>query len=263
MAKLDRHPQQCRLVVVWLLTCSDIGQWWLTLESIGLNKDVSHPRGLSYLLATWIFCSGFLSSSNRISFSSLENPTEEVFQLTYWVHFCQKILFHQIYVVVVFFWQEIISSEVPWPASALIVHLLRCEAHQELSKSALCYKSCSPGWFVKSSSRMLRSLRDPLDICQEVLPCRLTGGVGGALWNGCRGADGNVCSCTPSHRLCFLPSDSASEQSACKEIELLLLFSSAISAGDQTALLQQVILCLSLLSVFPDNKITHKWETCH
>lgn len=53
-----------------------------------------------------------------------------------------------------------------------------------------------------------------------------------------------------------------SKQSACKETGFLLLFSSAIGAGDQRALLQQVILCLSLLSVFPDSKITFKGGTC-
>lgn len=49
-----------------------------------------------------------------------------------------------------------------------------------------------------------------------------------------------------------------SKQSACKEAGFLLLFSSPISAGDQRAFLQQLILSLSLLSVFPDSKITSK-----
>lgn len=49
-----------------------------------------------------------------------------------------------------------------------------------------------------------------------------------------------------------------SRQSACGEIGFLLLCSSAIGTGDQRALLQQVVLPLSLLPVFPDSKITFK-----
>lgn len=49
-----------------------------------------------------------------------------------------------------------------------------------------------------------------------------------------------------------------SKQIACKEVGFLLLFSSAVGAGDQRAFLQQVILCLSLCSVLPHTRITFK-----
>lgn len=59
---------------------------------------------------------------------------------------------------------------------------------------------------------------------------------------------------------CFLTEPD--KQSACRETAFLLLVSSASGAGDQRALLQHIILHLSLLSFFLESKITFKCETC-
>lgn len=59
---------------------------------------------------------------------------------------------------------------------------------------------------------------------------------------------------------CFLTEPN--KQSACRESGFLLLVSSAMGAGDQRALLQHIILHLSLLSLFLESKIIFKCETC-
>jgi len=66
-----------------------------------------------------------------------------------------------------------------------------------------------------------------------------------------------TCARVPPHAgsaSCYRPVPS--KPSACKELGFLLLFSSAVGAGDQRALLQLAVLSLSLLSVFPDSKTT-------
>lgn len=72
-----------------------------------------------------------------------------------------------------------------------------------------------------------------------------------------------TCAHVPLHAgsaSCFLPEPD--KQSACRETGFLLLVSSAVGAGDQRALLQPIILHLSLLSFFLESKITFKCETC-
>lgn len=72
-----------------------------------------------------------------------------------------------------------------------------------------------------------------------------------------------TCAHVPLHAgsvSCFLTEPN--KPSACIETVFLLLDSSAIGAGDQRALLQHIILHLSLLSFFLESKITFKCETC-
>lgn len=72
-----------------------------------------------------------------------------------------------------------------------------------------------------------------------------------------------TCAHVPLHAgsvSCFLTEPN--KPSACIETGFLLLDSSAIGAGDQRALLQHIILHLSLLSFFLESKITFKCETC-
>lgn len=59
---------------------------------------------------------------------------------------------------------------------------------------------------------------------------------------------------------CFLTEPN--RQKACRETGFLLLVAPAMGAGDQRALLQHIILYLSLLSFFLESKITLKCETC-
>lgn len=257
MAEFDRALCQCRLVVVWSLTCSVIGQCCPTWEGMGLNKNISYPRGLGYFPGTGIFCSGFPSPS--IVFSSLENSTPEVFQLTFHHNpyasaesfrftkslFCFPARNH-------FIRNPLTSSS--WDCSAL-----RSGAHRELNKSALRCPELQP-W--ASFLRAAAGCCGPCGILWTSVRkhCHVTlRGVWGEPSEMVEGELMAVCAPVPLHAssaFCYLTVPS--EQSACGEIGFLLLCSSAIGTGDQTALLQQVVLSLSLLSVFPDSKITFK-----
>lgn len=105
---------------------------------------------------------------------------------------------------------------------------------------------------------MLWSLRDPLDICQEVLQCHVRGGAQGEPFEIVEVELMAVCAHGASpRRLCFLRG--GAKHTKCSQRGWILaahLF--GIGAGDQGALLQQAIPCLSLLSGFSGSKITLK-----
>lgn len=197
-----------------MLRLGQCGQMWT-----GWNKDISCPKGLSYFLVAWIFCSGFLSPS---MISSLDKPALEGFQLMFhpnqyvsakrfcftrsinlFLFFPGKKSFHRRWSCSENLW---LFSSKTWgtPKAEEICPLLSWDA--------------ALGWFLRSGSRMLWPLRDPLDICQEVLPCHVTEG---ALWNDGRGADGKVRSCASPRWLCFLLSDSA-KQAECLQRDWIL-----------------------------------------
>lgn len=141
----------------------------------------SYQESLRHFYASLMFCSGFFSPS--ILFS-LENPTQGVFQLMlhhnwyisyisarccftkstmfflfiyFFFNFSGNKLFHQKTTAQLQLW--LFSSEI-WgsPRAEQICPLL--------------LQVLAPGCFLKSS-RMLWSLRDLMDICQEVLQCHI------------------------------------------------------------------------------------------
>lgn len=120
-----------------------LGQCCLSWERIGWNKDISCPKSLSYFLATWIFCSGFLSPS---MFSSLEKPALEVFQLMF--HHNQYVSAKRFCFTksIIFFFFLARSHFIIDSLSSSICDCSarRPGAHQKLRKSALCCHEMQP-----------------------------------------------------------------------------------------------------------------------
>lgn len=134
----------------------------------------SYQESLGHFYASSMFCSGFFSPS--ILFS-LENPTQGVFQLMLhhnWYISARCFTKSALFVVCFFFsgnklfHQKTTAQLQLWLFSSEIWGLPGAEQICPLLLQVL-----APGYFLKTSSRMLWSLWDLMDICQEVLQCHI------------------------------------------------------------------------------------------